>query len=109
MPQEMMDGLTMFPGLERQAIDQVAVLKQGTTKDWQVTAQEGQVANSAGSSGSARSSSVGDNGLRDSGSNIGGQPPAPLTRDNIPALVREITRKLRSDNTEVHLPLVPGT
>ena len=66
--------------------------------------------NSAGSSGSAGPSSVGDNRLRED-SNNGGQPPAPLTRDDIPALVREITRQLRSDNTEVHPdpPLVPGT
>ena len=39
----------------------------------------------------------------------GGQPPDPLTRDDIPVLVREITRQLRSNNTEVHLPLVPST
>ena len=66
--------------------------------------------NSAGSSGSAGLSSVGDNRLRED-SNNRGQPPAPLTKDDIPALVREITRQLRSDNTEVHPdpPLVPGT
>ena len=66
--------------------------------------------NSAGSSGSAGPSSVGDNRLRED-SNNGGQPPAPLTRDDIPTLVREITRQLRLNNTEVHPdpPLVPGT
>ena len=103
IPQVTMDGLTMFPGLKRQATDQVAVPKQGTTE----MATERQVANSAGgtsrnsagSSGSSGPSSVGDNRLKED-SNNGGQPPAPLTRDDIPALVREITRQLRSDNTE---------
>ena len=114
IPQVTMDGLTMFPGLKRQATDQVAVPKQGTTE--MATERHagnsagGTSCNSAGSSGSAGPSSVGDNRLRED-SNNGGQPPAPLTRDDIPALVREITRQLRSDNTEVHpdLPLVPGT
>ena len=63
---------------------------------------------SACSSGSTRLSSVGDNRLGED-SNNRRQPPAPLTRDDIPALVREITRQLRLDNTEVHPPLVPGT
>ena len=113
IPQVTMDGLTMFPGLKRQATDQVAVPKQGTTEmatEWQVTVLEGPASrNSARSSGSAGPSSVGDNRLRED-SNNGGQPPAPLTRDEIPALVREITRQLCSDNTEVHPdpPLVPG-
>ena len=68
----------------------------------------GGTSNSAGSSGSAGPSSVGDNSLRED-SNNGKKPPAPLTRDDISALVREITRQLHSDNTEVHQPLVPGT
>ena len=46
----------------------------------------------------------------DSGVNsAGGHPPTPLTRDDIPALVREIARQLRPDDAEVHTPLVPGT
>ena len=68
----------------------------------------GSVAGSSGSAGQTESSVV-NNGLRDSGSNVGRQPPAPLTTDDIPALVREITRQLRPDNTEVQPPLVPGT
>ena len=46
IPQVTMDDLTMFPGLERQAMDQVVVPKQGTTEmatEQQVTALEGQV------------------------------------------------------------------
>ena len=45
IPQVTMDGLTMFPGLKRQATDQVAVPKQGTTEmatERQVTVLEGQ-------------------------------------------------------------------
>ena len=108
-----MDGLTMSPGLERQATDQVAVPKQGTTEmatERQVTALEGQaIIVRAAVAAQDRPSSVGDNRLRED-SNNGGQPPAPLTRDDIPALVKEITRQLRSDNTEVpDPPLVPGT
>ena len=63
---------------------------------------------SSGSAGQTKSSVV-NNGLRDSGCNVGRQPPAPLTADDIPALVRKITRQLRPDNTEVQPPLVPGT
>ena len=60
-----------------------------------------------GSSGSTGTGS-GSIGL-DSGGNSRGQPPTPLTRDDIPALVREISCQLRLDNAEVHPPLVPGT
>ena len=76
----------------------------------QVIAPEGE-GNVAGSSGSARQteSSIANDGLRDSSSNVGRQPPAPLTADDIPAFVREITRQLRPDSTEVQPPLVPGT
>ena len=69
----------------------------------------GGTSNRAGSSGSTGPSSVGDTRLRDSGNNNGGQPPAPLTRDDITVLVREFTRQLRSDSTEDHPPLVLGT
>ena len=72
------------------------------------TGGAGSVAGSSGSAGQTESSVV-NNGSRDSGSSVGRQPPAPLTTDDIPALVREITRQLRPDNTEVQPPLVPGT
>jgi len=63
-----------------------------------VTALEGYISRSSGSTGT------------DSGVNsAGGHPPTPLTRDDIPALVREISCQLRPDNSKVHTPLVPGT
>jgi len=51
----------------------------------------------------------GSSGSADGVNSAGGHPPTPLTRDDIPALVREISRQLRPDNAEVHTPLVPGT
>ena len=71
------------------------------------TGGAGNVAGSSGSAGQTESS-IASNGLRDSGSNVGRQPPAPLTADDIPALMREITRQLRPDSTEVQPPLVPA-
>jgi len=51
-----------------------------------------------------------DNEGTDSGGNsAGGHLPTPLTRDDIPALVREIARQFCLDDAEVHAPLVPGT
>ena len=58
------------------------------------------------------SRSDGSNGSKGTVSGVNsakGHPPTPLTRDGIPAPVREIARQLRPDDAEVHTPLVPGT
>ena len=84
-------------------MDRVAVPKQETTKmatECQVTSAGG-TSTSAGSSYSAGLSSFSNNRLREDNNNRG-QPSAPLTRDDIPTLVREITRQLHSDNTEIY-------
>jgi len=44
-------------------------------------------------------------GTDSGGNSAGGHPPTPLTRDDIPALVREIARQLRPDDAEVHTPV----
>ena len=68
IPLETTDDLTMFPSLERQAIDQVAVPKQGTTGMAASNSAKGTGNSQVRSSGSAVPSRIGDNRLRDSGS-----------------------------------------
>ena len=67
--------------------------------------------NNESSGGQSNESSGGQSSESSGGrsrENSGGQLATALTRDDIPVLVREISRQLRPSNPEVHAPLVPG-
>ena len=73
---------------------------------------------SAGGDNNARESSSGGSTTAATSGGSSGEPgngnvnnggmPTPLTREDIPGLVREIARQLRTDNTETQVPLIPG-
>ena len=73
---------------------------------------------SAGGDNNARESSSGGSSTATTSGGSSGKPgngnvnnggtPIPLTREDIPVLVREIARQLRTVNTETQVPLIPG-
>jgi len=96
-------GTTRDDGGPENSTGEGGIGRTGTSRDSSRAA-----GHSAGRTG--RNDGSNDSEGIDSGVNsAGGHPPTPLTRDDIPALVREIARQLRPDDAEVHTPLVPGT